>query len=219
MRFDEFFNICGQLLPGMTVTLEIFFLTLLFALPLGMLVAIGRMSRYKIIQLIFRLYIAIVRGTPLMLQLLVVYFGPYYILGISISSEYRAYATIIAFSCNYAAYFAEIYRTGINSIDNGQREAAYVLGYNRAQTFFYIVLPQVIKRIIPAMTNEFVTLVKDTSLAFCIAYAEMFTEAKRIAAASTSMLPFFAAGTFYFVFNALVAFVMKKAEDKLNYYE
>lgn len=219
MRFNEFFNICEQLLPGMAVTLEIFFLTLLFALPLGMLIAIGRISRFKIIQLIFRLYIAIVRGTPLMLQLLVVYFGPYYIFGISISSSYREVATIIAFSFNYAAYFAEIYRTGINSIDNGQREAAYVLGYNRAQTFFHIILPQVIKRIIPAMTNEFVTLVKDTSLAFCIAYAEMFTEAKRIAAAQTSMLPFFAAGAFYFIFNALVAFIMKKTEDKLNYYE
>ena len=215
----EILDIIIKVLNGFGATLSIFILTLLFSLPLGLIIAFGRMSKNIVINNFCKVIISILRGTPLMLQLLVVYFGPYYILGISISSEYRAYATIIAFSCNYAAYFAEIYRTGINSIDNGQREAAYVLGYNRAQTFFYIILPQVIKRIIPAMTNEFVTLVKDTSLAFCIAYAEMFTEAKRIAAASTSMLPFFAAGTFYFVFNALVAFIMKKVEDKLNYYD
>ena len=129
------------------------------------------------------------------------------------------YAVIIAFTLNYAAYFAEIYRTGINSIDVGQYEAAYVLGYSRAQTFFQIILPQVVKRILPALTNEIVTLVKDTSLAFSIAYAEMFTEAKRIAAAQTSMVPFIAAGIFYFVFNAIVAFAMRKAEEKLNYYD
>lgn len=214
----SFIDICLQLLPGMAVTIEIFLITLLFSLPLGMLIAVGRMSKHKIIQYIFRVYIAIMRGTPLMLQLLVIYFGPYYLFGVSIDSSYRQIAVMIAFSLNYAAYFAEIYRSGIESIDNGQREAAYILGYNRVQTFFSIILPQVIKRILPAITNEVVTLVKDTSLAFSIAYAEMFTEAKRIAAAQTSMLPFVAAGIFYFVFNALVAFIMKKAEDKLNYY-
>ncbi len=214
----SFIDICLQLLPGMAVTIEIFLITLIFSLPLGMLIAVGRMSKYKIIQYIIRVYIAIMRGTPLMLQLLVIYFGPYYIFGVSIDSSYRQIAVMIAFSLNYAAYFAEIYRSGIESIDNGQREAAYILGYNRVQTFFSIIFPQVIKRILPAITNEVVTLVKDTSLAFSIAYAEMFTEAKRIAAAQTSMLPFVAAGIFYFVFNALVAFIMKKAEDKLNYY-
>lgn len=208
-----------QLLPGMGVTLQIFFLTLLFALPFGMLITAGRMSKNYIIQAIFRIYIAVLRGTPLMLQLLVVYFGPYYIFGVQISSSYRMYAVIIAFTLNYAAYFAEIYRTGINSIDVGQYEAAYVLGYSRIQTFFQIILPQVVKRILPALTNEIVTLVKDTSLAFSIAYAEMFTEAKRIAAAQTSMVPFIAAGIFYFVFNAIVAFAMRKAEEKLNYYD
>lgn len=208
-----------QLLPGMGVTLQIFFLTLLFALPFGMLITAGRMSKNVIIQAIFRIYIAVLRGTPLMLQLLVVYFGPYYIFGVQISSSYRMYAVIIAFTLNYAAYFAEIYRTGINSIDVGQYEAAYVLGYSRMQTFFQIILPQVVKRILPALTNEIVTLVKDTSLAFSIAYAEMFTEAKRIAAAQTSMVPFIAAGIFYFVFNAIVAFAMRKAEEKLNYYD
>lgn len=214
----SFIDICLQLLPGMAVTIEIFLITLIFSLPLGMLIAVGRMSKHKIIQYIFRVYIAIMRGTPLMLQLLVIYFGPYYLFGVSIDSSYRQIAVMIAFSLNYAAYFAEIYRSGIESIDNGQREAAYILGYNRLQTFFSIILPQVIKRILPAITNEVVTLVKDTSLAFSIAYAEMFTEAKRIAAAQTSMLPFVAAGIFYFVFNALVAFIMKKAEDKLSYY-
>ena len=218
MRFDEFFNICGQLLPGMTVTLEIFFFTLLFALPLGMLIAVGRMSKYKIIQLIFRLYIAIVRGTPLMLQLLVVYFGPYYIFGISISSEYRAYATIIAFSCNYAAYFAEIYRTGINSIDNGQREAAYVLGYNRAQTFFYIILPQVIKRIVPAMGNEVITLVKDTALVSVIGVSELLMVAKERQGALFSFAPLFIAGVFYFFMNWIVSVVFRRLEKKLSYY-
>lgn len=208
-----------QLLPGMGVTLQIFFLTLLFALPFGMLITAGRMSKNIIIQAIFRIYIDVLRGTPLMLQLLVVYFGPYYIFGVQISSSYRMYAVIIAFTLNYAAYFAEIYRTGINSIDVGQYEAAYVLGYSRMQTFFQIILPQVVKRILPALTNEIVTLVKDTSLAFSIAYAEMFTEAKRIAAAQTSMVPFIAAGIFYFVFNAIVAFAMRKAEEKLNYYD
>lgn len=208
-----------QLLPGMGVTLQIFFLTLLFALPFGMVITAGRMSKNYIIQAIFRIYIAVLRGTPLMLQLLVVYFGPYYIFGVQISSSYRMYAVIIAFTLNYAAYFAEIYRTGINSIDVGQYEAAYVLGYSRGQTFFQIILPQVVKRILPALTNEIVTLVKDTSLAFSIAYAEMFTEAKRIAAAQTSMGPFIAAGIFYFVFNAIVAFAMRKAEEKLNYYD
>lgn len=214
----SFFDICMQLLPGMAVTVEIFFITLLFSLPLGMIIAWGRMSRFKVVQWICRIYIDVMRGTPLMLQLLVVYFGPYYIFGISIGSSYRAVATMIAFSINYAAYFAEIYRGGIEAIDNGQREAAYVLGYNRAQTFFRIILPQVIRHIIPAIANEVITLVKDTSLAFSIAYAEMFTEAKRIAAAQTSMLPFVAAAVFYFVFNALLSFIFNHAEKKLSYY-
>ncbi len=164
------------------------------------------------------MYIAIMRGTPLMLQLLVIYFGPYYLFGISIDSSYRGVAVMIAFSLNYAAYFAEIYRGGIESVDKGQWEAAYILGYSKRLTFFKIIFPQVIRQILPAMTNETVTLVKDTSLAFSIAYAEMFTEAKRIAAAQTSMLPFVAAGVFYFVFNALIAFLSNRVRDKLDYY-
>lgn len=153
--------------------------------------------KIKIIQWITKVYISIMRGTPLMLQLMVVYFGPYYIFGIRITASYRLSAVLIAFAVNYAAYFAEIYRGGIESMPVGQYEAAKLLGYNRVQTFFRIIFPQVIKRILPSVTNEVITLVKDTSLAFAIAYAEMFTTAKQIAAAQTSIIPLVAAGIFY----------------------
>lgn len=204
---------------GMGTTLQIFFLTLIFSLPLGLIVAFGRMSKHLILKNIVRVYISIMRGTPLMLQLLVVYFGPYYMFGITISPMYRGVAVIIAFALNYAAYFAEIYRSGIESMPKGQYEAAKVLGYSKTATFFVIILPQVIKRILPSLTNEIITLVKDTSLAFSIAYAEMFTEAKAIAATSRSMMPFVAAAIFYYIFNAVVAFVMETIEKKMSYYE
>ena len=161
---------------------------------------------------------SVMRGTPLMLQLMVVYFGPYFIFGIRISMGYSLIAVFIAFSINYAAYFAEIYRGGIESISAGQYEAAKILGYSKAQTFFRIILPQVIKRILPSVTNEVITLVKDTSLAFVVAVSEMFTIAKQIASAQTTMMPFVIAAVFYFVFNLLVAIVMDKIEKKLNYY-
>lgn len=208
-----------QLAGGMGTTLQIFFLTLIFSLPLGIIVAFGRMSKHLILKNIVRVYISIMRGTPLMLQLLVVYFGPYYMFGITISPMYRGVAVIIAFALNYAAYFAEIYRSGIESMPKGQYEAAKVLGYSKTATFFVIILPQVIKRILPSLTNEIITLVKDTSLAFSIAYAEMFTEAKAIAATSRSMMPFVAAAIFYYIFNAVVAFVMETIEKKMSYYE
>lgn len=208
-----------QLAGGMGTTLQIFFLTLIFSLPLGLIVAFGRMSKHLILKNIVRVYISIMRGTPLMLQLLVVYFGPYYMFGIKISPMYRGVAVIIAFALNYAAYFAEIYRSGIESMPKGQYEAAKVLGYSKTATFFVIILPQVIKRILPSLTNEIITLVKDTSLAFSIAYAEMFTEAKAIAATSRSMMPFVAAAIFYYIFNAVVAFVMETIEKKMSYYE
>ncbi|MGN0848490.1 MAG: amino acid ABC transporter permease, partial [Victivallaceae bacterium] len=155
-----------ELLKGLLVSVEIFVLTLVFSLPLGLIIALGRMSGNCIIRNIFRVYISIMRGTPLMLQLLVCFFGPYYIFNVHLSSEYRFIAVILAFSLNYAAYFAEIYRGGIESIAVGQYEAARVLGYSQGQTFFKIIMPQVVKRIIPAITNEVITLVKDTSLAF-----------------------------------------------------
>ncbi|HBZ51600.1 MAG TPA: polar amino acid ABC transporter permease [Erysipelotrichaceae bacterium] len=208
-----------QLAGGMGTTLQIFFLTLIFSLPLGLIVAFGRMSKHLILKNIVRVYISIMRGTPLMLQLLVVYFGPYYMFGITISPMYRGVAVIISFALNYAAYFAEIYRSGIESMPKGQYEAAKVLGYSKTATFFVIILPQVIKRILPSLTNEIITLVKDTSLAFSIAYAEMFTEAKAIAATSRSMMPFVAAAIFYYIFNAVVAFVMETIEKKMSYYE
>ncbi|MDR3070038.1 MAG: amino acid ABC transporter permease, partial [Propionibacteriaceae bacterium] len=183
----ELGTMLSMLGSGFAVTLEIFFLTLLGALPLGLLVAFARMSRFKVISLLMQGYISIMRGTPLMLQLFVIYFGPYYLLRISISDSYRFTATIIAFVLNYAAYFGEIFRGGISSIPLGQYEAASVLGYSRAQTFGKIVLPQVVKRILPALTNEVITLVKDTSLAFAIGLAEMFTTAKAIAASQRTM--------------------------------
>ena len=214
----EAWDIFLQMKDGMTETVKIFFLTLIFTLPLGLLVAFGRMSKNFIIRNLTKFYIAIMRGTPLMLQLLVVYFGPYYLFRIRLTTEYRFYAVIIGFVLNYAAYFAEIYRSGIESMPAGQYEAAKVLGYNRGQTFIKIILPQVIKRILPSVTNEIITLVKDTSLAFSIAYVEMFSLAKRIAARSSTMVPFIIAGVFYFVFNLLVAFVMGRIEKKMDYY-
>jgi len=207
-----------QLGQGMITSVEIFILTLIFSLPLGLIVAFMRMSRNFILRNFARIYISILRGTPLMLQLLVVYFGPYYIFGITISHSYRFVAVIIAFSINYAAYFAEIYRAGIESMPIGQYEAAQVLGYSKSQTFFRIILPQVIKRIIPPVTNEVITLIKDTSLAFAIAVSEMFTVAKAIASAQKTMTAFIAAGIFYYVFNIIVAAIMEFVEKKLNYY-
>lgn len=208
----------SQLTGGMVVSIEIFLLTLLFSLPLGLVVAFGRMSKNGIIKGIVKIYIAIMRGTPLMLQLIVVYFAPFYVFGIKISQSYRFVAVIIAFSINYAAYFAEIYRAGIESIPIGQYEAAKVLGYSRVQTFFKIIFPQVVKRILPPVTNETITLVKDTSLAFVIAVAEMFTIAKQIAAKQASVSALMVAGIFYFIFNYVVAFAMEALEKKLSYY-
>ncbi|MFA9464956.1 MAG: amino acid ABC transporter permease [Velocimicrobium sp.] len=208
----------SQLSGGMVTTIIIFALTLIFSLPFGLVVSFGRMSKHFLIRNVAKIYISIMRGTPLMLQLLVVYFGPYYIFGISINSSYRAYAVIIAFVINYAAYFAEIYRGGIESMPQGQYEAANVLGYKKSQTFFKIILPQVMKRILPSITNEVITLVKDTSLAFSIAYAEMFTIAKSIAASQRSMVPFIAAAVFYYIFNFFVATLMELWEKKMSYY-
>lgn len=208
----------SQLAKGMMVTTEIFFVTLIFSLPLGLVVCWGKMSKISVIRWIVSAYISIMRGTPLMLQLMVVYFGPYFIFGIRISRGYSLIAVFIAFTINYAAYFAEIYRGGIESMPAGQYEAAKILGYSKAQTFFRIILPQVIKRILPSVTNEIITLVKDTSLAFVVAVAEMFTLAKQIASSQTTMVPFVVAAVFYYVFNLLVAVIMDKVEKKLNYY-
>lgn len=214
----ELQTIVSMLAQGMLTSIQIFFLTLLGALPLGLVVAFGRMTRFKPLQFLVRAYISIMRGTPLMLQLFVIYFGPYYLFGIQAGDGFRFTATLIAFILNYAAYFAEIYRSGIESIPTGQYEAANVLGYTRMQTFFKIIFPQVIKRILPPLTNEVITLVKDTSLAFAIGVAEMFTTAKALAASQGTMLPFVIAGIFYYLFNAAVAFIMDRIEKRLAYY-
>lgn len=215
-------DIMLQLLEGFGSTLAIFLLTLLFSLPLGLLIAFGRMSKIRPIQWIMKFYISIMRGTPLMLQLFIVFFGPYYVFNINLASlgrHYRFIAVIIGFALNYAAYFAEIYRGGIENIPSGQREAAKLLGYTRGQTFCKIIFPQMVKRVMPPVTNEIITLVKDTSLAFVLGYTEMFRLAKEIAANLTNIMPLFIAGVFYYVFNYVVAYIMERIEKKLDYFE
>ena len=211
-------TIITKMAVGLEKTCAIFFLTLLFAIPLGMIVALLRGSKIKIVSWIAKAYISVLRGTPLMLQLIAVTYGPYYLFGISISRN-KLIPVVIAFAINYAAYFAEIYRSGIESMPIGQYEAAQVLGYSRARTFLTIILPQMVKRILPAITNEMITLVKDTSLAFAISYSEMFTLAKKIASSHTTLVPFVVAGVFYYVFNFLVAVVMERCEKRLSYYQ
>lgn len=231
-----------QLLTGFSRTLLIFVLTLVLSMPLGLLVCFGRMSRFaplkglvkdpantsrllrgfcsmRPVSAIFRFLISILRGTPLMLQLLVVCYGPYYLFHTKLSPSWTFTALILGFVINYAAYFAEIYRSGIESTPLGQYEAAEVLGYTRSQTFLKIILPQMFKRVLPSITNEVITLVKDTSMAFVLAYAEMFTLAKQISAAKTTFMPLFVAGLFYFIFNAVVDYIMNRIENRMRYYQ
>lgn len=203
------------MLDGTKVSLEVFFLTLLFSLPLGLIVAFGRMSRHAFINAPVKLFMLIIRGTPLILQLIFVYFAPYYLFRASYD---RFIAVIIAFSINYAAYFAEIYRGGIESIPKGQYEASKVLGFTKTQTFFKIILPQVVKRILPASGNEVITLVKDTALAQTIGVAELFRVAQNAASRQFSTMPIFVAGVFYFVMNWLVSWCFARFEKKLSYY-
>lgn len=205
---------------GFGLTLVIFFLTLVFSLPLGLLVALGRMSKFAPLKWLVQAYISIMRGTPLMLQLIAIYFGPSLLFGIALPRNWRLIATVLAFVLNYAAYFAEIYRGGIMSMPRGQYEAAEVLGYSKSRTFLTIILPQVIKNILPAVTNEIIVLVKDTSLAYAIGVVEMFTAAKQICVAPNSpgLLALLAAGVFYYVFNLVVAIIMEQVEKRLAYY-
>lgn len=202
---------------GLGRSCAIFFLTLLFSLPLGLVVAFLRMSKVRPIRAVAQVYISILRGTPLMLQLLAVTYGPFYLFGVGVSRN-KLIPIIIAYSLNYAAYFAEIYRAGIESMPVGQYEAAAVLGYGKLRTFMRIILPQVVKRVLPPVTNELITLVKDTSMAFTVAYQEMFSIGKQIANSKNSFMPFIIAGVFYYIFNILVAFVMGRCEKRLNYY-
>ena len=213
-----FASLMADLLGGLLVSVEIFVCTLALALPLGFAVALGRMSSKPVVAALFRILISVVRGTPLMLQIMFVYFAPYFLFGMPLSRYPRLLATVFAFAINYAAYFAEIYRGGILSIDVGQREAATALGMGRAQTFFRIILPQTVKRVIPAVGNEVITLVKDTSLAQVISVVEMFTIAKQLGNAQASIAPLVVAGVFYYLFNWLVASGMERIEKKLSYY-
>ena len=204
-----------QMLEGTVVSLEIFALTLLFALPLGLAVAFGRMSRNRWLSGAVNVYMLVMRGTPLILQLIFIYFAPYYLFGLSYD---RFTAAVAAFAINYAAYFAEIYRGGIESIPAGQHEAGQVLGFTKPQVFFRIVLPQVVKRILPAMGNEVITLVKDTALAQTIGVAELFRVAQTASSRQFSTVPIFVAGVFYFAMNWAVAAAFARAEKKLDYY-
>ncbi len=224
-------GIVRQLAEGYGDAMTIFFLTLLISLPLGLIVAFGRMSKHKIISLPVEFYISVMRGTPLMLQLIGVYFGPALIIQFlgevfhivsmqtfAVPSNYRFAAVIIAFGINYAAYFAEIYRGGIEAVPKGQYEAGEVLGFSRTQIFFKIVFPQMVKNILPAATNEIITLVKDTSLAFAISYVEMFTIAKMLVNSTSSLIPLVIGGAFYYITNLFIAFVMKKVEKRMSYF-
>lgn len=203
------------MLHGSLVSIEVFFLTLVFSLPLALPVAFGRMSKNPVLRNTVNVYLLVMRGTPLILQLIFVYFAPYYLFGVSYD---RFVAVIVAFVVNYAAYFAEIYRGGIESIPKGQYEAAKVLGFTKRQTFFRIILPQVFKRIIPSTANEVITLVKDTALAQTIGVAELFRVAQNASARQFSTMPIFVAGLFYFVMNWIVSAGFDRIEKKLSYY-
>ena len=205
----------SQMLEGTLMSLRIFFSTLLFSLPLGLLVALGRMSKNPIINLPVRFYILVMRGTPLMQQLLFIFYGLKPIFGIQLD---RVISAQVAFALNYAAYFAEIFRGGIEGIPQGQHEAAKVLGFTKKQTFFRIVLPQVVKRIIPPMGNEFITLVKDTSLAQAIGVVELLRITENWVSSAVDMTPFLIAGIFYLVMNGIVTRCFTVAEKRLSYY-
>ena len=207
-----------MLISGYGVSLQIFFVTLVGAAVLGIPVALGRLSRFKPLSWLMAIYISLMRGTPLMLQMFAVFFVPYYVFGVVTGPSYMMVAVLIAFVVNYAAYFAEIYRSGIQSMPRGQYEAAEVLGYSRSQTFFRIILPQVVKSILPAMGNEIVTLVKDTSLAFSIGVAEMFTTGRALVASQRTMVPFAIAAAIYWVTCLIIEWLLRRAEKKLSYY-
>ena len=204
------------MLQSSLVSLEVFFLTLLFSIPLALPITMARVSKFKPLSMLANAFLLIIRGTPLMLQLIVVYFGPFYLFKFSWD---RFTAAIIALSVNYACYFAEIYRGGLQSISVGQYEAAKVLGYTKTQTFFKIVLPQVVKRIVPPMGNEVITLVKDTALVSVIGVVELLRTAQTHSSRLFSTTPIFIAGVFYFLMNWVVTAVFIHLENKLDYYK
>ena len=212
---SKLWNLTELLLEGAGVTLSIFFLTLLFAVPLGVLFAQARMSKHAVLRAPTSLYIYLMRSTPLMLQIMFVYFLLPQILPFKVD---RFSAVIFAFAVNYAAYFAEIFRSGIQSIPAGQYEAAKVMGYTKTQTFSYIILPQVVKRVLLPMTNEIITLIKDTALASTVAVVELMTIAKKQVSSSSSVEPYLLAIVFYLVLNGVAEQLCKLAEKRLSYY-
>lgn len=213
----SFLEVTMNLAKGFVTTLQIFGITLLGALPLGLLITFGSMSKLKPVKWIFRVFVWIIRGTPLMLQIILVFYGPG-LLGLDIKFD-RLLAVIVAFIINYACYFSEIYRGGIESIQKGQYEAGQVLGMTKTQIFFRVVLFQVIKRIVPPMGNEIITLVKDTSLARVISVIELVKSAQDIIAQKSIIWPLFYVGAFYLLFTGIVTLLLNFAEKKLNYYQ
>ena len=215
MTQGALFEIFKFMCEASIVTMKIFFLTLLFGLPLGLLVSFGRMSKSRFINWPIRFYLLIMRGTPLILQLFFFFYFPFYLFQ---STLPRFWAAILAMTINYAAYFAEIYRSGIQSMPKGQYEAATVLGFSKRQTFFKIILPQVVKRILPSMGNEFMTLVKDTALVSVIGVSEIYQLATDTMSRASSLVPLIMAGLFYLVMNGIVSKCCSIAENKTSYY-
>ncbi len=212
----NFLGVNAQLLGGFKYTLLIFFITLVAAIPLGLPIALGSMSRFKPLRWISRAFVWVIRGTPLMLQIMVVFYVPGLVFGTPFRS--RIIAVIIAFIINYAAYFSEIYRGGIESIPVGQYEAGQVLGLTKTQTFFKVVLFQVVKRIMAPMSNEVITLVKDTSLANVIAVSELIMSAQNIVKVYAIIWPLFYTAIFYLIFCGVLTLLFNALEKKLNYY-
>lgn len=213
----DFFSITLDLFVGFGETLKIFFVTLALALPLGLVIAFGSMSKFKPLAALTRAVVWVVRGTPLMLQLIIVYYGPGMMFGTPLFDAYSA--TYITFSINYACYFSEIYRGGIQSISQGQYEAGQVLGMTRRETFFRVILLQMVKRIIPPMSNEIITLVKDTSLARIITYYELIYFAQRYIKNGGILWPLFYTAVYYLLFTALLTFLFRALEKKLDYFK
>lgn len=213
---NNFFNISLIIISGLSTSLKIFIITLIFSIPLGTIIALFKDSKNVIISTLIKIYILLIRGTPMILQIIFVYFAPYYLFKITYD---RFTAIIIAFVINYAAYFSEIFRSGLSSIPNGQYEASYTLGLNKFQTFVLIILPQVIKKILPASSNEVISLIKTTSLAQVIGISEMFSLAQKQSSYNFSILPLIIAGGYYLILVFIISIIFNKFENKLKYYK
>ncbi len=213
---DTIFELMPELLKGLKMTLEVFVFTLILSIPLGIIVSLGRISKVKILKNITGVYVLVMRGTPLLLQIIFIFFG-FPLIGINI--ENRFLAAEFAFVLNYGAYFAEIFRGGILSIDKGQYEGAAVLGLSNKDTFLRIILPQAFKRILPPVANEIITLVKDTSLIYAVGLDELLKAGKIAANTLSSLLPLVLVGVIYLILIAIFTKVLSKVEEKYNYYE